>query len=79
VECLMFVPNCVRSLFVPPASEDIQSLEDFIYEYGQAVRNIPQLFSRLAFKTRTLEQELQEVRDVSFSSIGETFALVCRL
>ena len=33
----------------------------FLREYGSAVLRVPQLFRRLAFRRRTLEEELQEV------------------
>jgi len=58
---LCFIPETVRSLFVPPQTDDLQSRGDLVYEWGQAVLHMPQLLRRLAFKTRTAEEELQEV------------------
>lgn len=53
--------NSITGLFTAPAGEGIESQKDLIYEYGQALIHIPQLLQRLAFRTRTLEAELQEV------------------
>ena len=50
----------VRALFVRPSPEGIESVGDLVYEYGQALLHTPSIFRRLAFKTRTLEEELQE-------------------
>jgi len=46
----------------PVTGESIDSRSDVFYEYWQALLHIPQLLQRLAFKTRTLEAELHEVR-----------------
>ena len=61
-DAVWFLPSLVHALFVPPASDEIETRDDLIYEYGQAIKNMPQLLRRLAFRTRTLEDELQEVR-----------------
>lgn len=35
---------------------------EFLLEYGRALKNTPQTFRRIAFRRRTLEEELSEVR-----------------
>jgi len=66
-DVIFFIPNVISALFIPPASDDIQSQGDLIYEFGQAILHIPSLLRRLPFKTRTLEEELQEVRNATMT------------
>ena len=61
------IPRLATALFVKPNHEGIQCTADLVYEYGQAVKHIPSLLRRLSFKTRTLEDELQEVRSCFLS------------
>lgn len=58
---LLYVPRLVGALFHKPEHDGVQNAGDLVYQYGQAVKHIPSLLRRLAFKTRTLEDELQEV------------------
>lgn len=58
---ILEVPGLVVALFVKPDHDGIQNARDLVYQYGQAVKHIPSLLRRLAFKTRTLEDELHEV------------------
>lgn len=55
------IPRLVAALFIKPDHDGIQDTRDLVYQYGQAVKHIPSLLRRLAFKTRTLEDELHEV------------------
>ena len=59
---LLYVPRLCISFFIKPDHDGIQCTEDLLYQYGQAIKHIPSLLRRLAFKTRTLEDELHEVR-----------------
>jgi len=54
-------PRLVTALFIKPDHDGIYDTRDLVYQYGQAVKHIPSLLRRLAFKTRTLEDELHEV------------------
>ena len=58
-DCLLFVPRAVVFIFTPTGDA---SSHNMMLEYGHAIRHMPQLFSRLAFRTRSLEEELDEVR-----------------
>ena len=58
---ILEVPGLVVALFVKPDHDGIQNARDLVYQYGQAVKHIPSLLRRLAFKTRTWEDELHEV------------------
>ncbi len=40
---------------------DVMAFQFFKAEYLRALRQVPQLFKQLAFKTRDLEDEMQEV------------------
>ena len=53
-------PRLFMALFIKPDHDGILNNRDLVYQYGQAVLHIPSLLRRLAFKTRTLEDELQE-------------------
>lgn len=57
----MFIPNLFHNLFHAPEDDDDQ--HTMVWEFGQALRHIPQLFRTLAFKTRTLEEQLHQVCD----------------
>ena len=58
---LLYIPRLAGALFRKPDHEGVQNAHDLVYQYGQAVKHIPHLIRRLAFKTRTLEDELHEV------------------
>jgi hypothetical protein len=60
-QSMLEIPRLVTALFIKPDHDGIQDNRDLVYQYGQAVLHIPQLLRRLAFKTRTLEEELHEV------------------
>jgi hypothetical protein len=59
---LLEFPRLCAALFIKPDHDGVQDNRDLVYQYGQAVKHIPSLLRRLAFKTRTLEDELHEVR-----------------
>lgn len=52
---------------------------EFLLEYGRALKNTPQIFRRIAFRRRTLEEELAEVREASMPCGPVVVALPCRL
>lgn len=59
-EALKAPIRLVRALFIRPTPEGIETFGDIVHEYGQALRHTPSIFMTLAFKTRTLEEELHE-------------------
>lgn len=59
-QVLLTLPRLFRALYEKPSEEGIQTPGDLVYEFGQAVMHMPDLFRRLAFKTRTLDEELHE-------------------
>jgi hypothetical protein len=77
---ILEVPRLVAALFIKPDHDGIQDNRDLVYQYGQAVKHIPSLLRRLAFKTRTLEDELHEVCNREALSIAvycHTVTLIC--
>lgn len=61
-ERLKVIPRTLAAPFIKPDHDDIRTTADLIYQYGQALKHLPSLLRRLPFKTRTLEDELHEVR-----------------
>ena len=57
---LLFIPNLIHDLVVPPEEGD-EGSHMMTWEFGQAVKHMPQLLRSLAFKTRTLEEQLHQV------------------
>mmetsp|Transcript_3310 Transcript_3310/g.6635 ORF Transcript_3310/g.6635 Transcript_3310/m.6635 type:complete len:737 (-) Transcript_3310:731-2941(-) len=56
---VLFFPTLIHDLFVQPDEEDL-GRHLMIWEFGQAFRHLPRLLSSLAFKTRTLEEQLHQ-------------------
>lgn len=57
---VLFFPTLIHDLFVQPDEEDL-GRHLMTWEFGQAFRHLPRLLSSLAFKTRTLEEQLHQV------------------
>lgn len=57
----LFLPRLLHDLVVRP-SEDVGAgtRHMLVWEFGQAYKNLPYLLWSLAFKTRTLEEQMQE-------------------
>jgi hypothetical protein len=62
---LLFIPSLIHDLFVQPEEEDY-GRHTLTWEFGQAFRHLPQLLVSLSFKTRTLEEQLHQVRQYAF-------------
>lgn len=63
VKILLFIPTLIHDLFVQP-DEDEQGPRVLTWEFGQAFRHLPTLLVSLAFRTRTLEEQLHQVCDI---------------
>lgn len=61
VKIILFIPTVIHDLFVQPDEEE-QGARLLTWEFGQALRHLPTLLVSLAFKTRTLEEQLHQVR-----------------
>lgn len=60
VRIVLFIPTVIHNLFVQPDEEE-QGPRLLTWEFGQAFRHLPTLLVSLAFKTRTLEEQLHQV------------------
>lgn len=60
IKVLLFIPTVIHDLFVQPDEEE-QGPRLLTWEFGQAFRHLPTLLVSLAFRTRTLEEQLHQV------------------
>lgn len=68
VTVVLFIPTVVHDLFVQPDEED-QGPRLLTWEFGQAFRHLPTLLVSLAFRTRTLEEQLHQVSLILFNIV----------